>query len=190
MGWTNHELDIYYAVAVNKIVKEIEKELNDKVQTFRGCKVNIVDAVTRTVGNECLFVNQIVQDVKRQLIDDGYVLDGYNNIHIMQLDSHQLIKHVHSNILMRELRSLDITVERSTEKDEELYCNEWKTLEMTGLWQVSANTTMWNINRYEGDKSDYIKEIYDRYDLNRNAVKGIIVETDGKIKKVIIRDGE
>ena len=49
---------------------------------------------------------------------------------------------------------------------------------------------MWNINRYEGDKSDYIKEIYDRYDLNRNAVKGIVVKTDGKIKKVIIRDGE
>lgn len=49
---------------------------------------------------------------------------------------------------------------------------------------------MWNINRYEGDKSDYIKEIYDQYDLNRNAVKGIVVETDGKIKKVIIRDGE
>lgn len=49
MGWTNHELDIYYAVAVNKIVKEIKKELNDKVQTFRGCKVNIVDAVTRDI---------------------------------------------------------------------------------------------------------------------------------------------
>ena len=61
---------------------------------------------------------------------------------------------------------------------------------MTGLWQVSANTTIWNINSYDGDKSDYIKEIYDRYDLNRNAVKGIVVETDGKIKKVIIRDGE
>lgn len=156
MGWTNHELDIYYVAAVNRIVKEIEKELNDKVQTFRGCKVNIVDAVTRDIGNECLFVNQIVQDVKRQLIDDGYVLDGYNNIHIMKLDSHQLIKHVHSNILMRELRRLDIPVEL---------------------------TTLWNINSYDGDKSDYIKEIYDRYDLNRNAVKSIVVETDGKIKK-------
>lgn len=190
MGWTNHELDIYYAVAVNRIVKEIEKELNDKVQTFRGCKVNIVDAVTRDIGNECLFVNQIVQDVKCQLIDDGYASDGGNNIHIMKLDSHQLIKHVHSNILMRELRRLDIPVELTTERDEELYYNEWKTLEMAGLWQVSAKTTLWNINSYDGDKSDYIKEIYDRYDLNRNAVKGIVVETDGKIKKVIIRDGE
>lgn len=146
--------------------------------------------MTRDIGNECLFVNQIVQDVKRQLIDDGYALDGGNNIHIMKLDSHQLIKHVHSNILMRELRRLNIPVELTTERDEELYYNEWKTLEMAGFWQVSAKTTMWNINRYEGDKSDYIKEIYDRYDLNRNAVKGIVVETDGKIKKVIIRDGE
>lgn len=183
MGWTNHELDIYYVVAVNKIVKEIEKELNDKVQTFRGCKVNIVDAVTRTIGNECLFVNQIVQDVKHQLIDDGYMLDGCNNIHIMKLDSHQLIKHVHSNILMRELRRLDIPVELTTERDEELYYNEWKTLEMAGFWQVSAKTTLWNINSYDEDKSDYIKEIYDRYELDRSAVKGIVVEIGGKIRK-------
>ena len=73
--------------------------------------------MTRTIGNECLFVNQIVQDVKHQLIDDSYASDGGNNIHIMQLDSHQLIKHVHSNILMRELRRLDITVELTTERD-------------------------------------------------------------------------
>lgn len=35
----------------------------------------------------------------------------------MKLDSHQLIKHVHSNISMRELRRLDITVELTTERD-------------------------------------------------------------------------
>ena len=73
--------------------------------------------MTRDIGNECLFVNQIVQDVKCQLIDDGYASDGGNNIHIMKLDSHQLIKHVHSNILMRELRRLDIPVELTTERD-------------------------------------------------------------------------
>lgn len=61
---------------------------------------------------------------------------------------------------------------------------------MAGFRQVGAKTTLWNINSYDGDKSDYIKEIYDRYDLNRNAVKSIVVETGGKIKKVIIRYGE
>lgn len=173
-----NELDMYYMETVTAICNRIRTDLKNMIRLYRGYKISIREAVEKEVGHNCLFKDQLVVSVEKQLKESNeFELhleeDGETSVCLFGFDFVWLTRRVHSNILTRELKALGIKVRRMTLDEEKLCVEELRHIELKKKHE-GENYTLYNIYDYDGDEADNIEEIFEEYNLNKSIVRAVV----------------
>ena len=189
--WLNSKYDALsktYDALIERIIQNTMQNLNENLSTFRSDIANITEIIFNTVGENSLFFDQIQEDVERYFRErnDKYELSvsyddfpqtyvGYKN-----MCGTPLLRHVHSNILIRELTRIGINARRITEEEERQYSNIFNEIRLIKKKEyedyiLCALPFYYKSFAPFGKEADQISEIVKNYSLNMSAVYAIAV---------------